>query len=68
MTRRLSYRARIEALVQHLIDRLDELDAATADMEPEEDDDSQGEASGQPLTLSPDLMPAKRGAAPGVRA
>jgi hypothetical protein len=68
MTRRPTYRARVEALVQHLIDRLDEMDAATADMEPEEDDDSQEEASGQPLTLCPDLMQPKRGSAPEVRA
>jgi hypothetical protein len=53
MTRRPSYRARVEALVQHLIDRLDAMDTATEDMEPEEDDDGLEEASGQPLTLSP---------------
>jgi hypothetical protein len=68
MTRRLTYRARVEALVQRLIDRLDEMDASTTDMEPDEDDDDPEEASGQPLTLCPDLMPAKRGAALEVQA
>jgi hypothetical protein len=68
MTRRVTYRERVEALVQRLIDHLDEMDASTADMEPEDDDDSLDEASEQPLTLSPDLVPVKRGAAPEVRA
>jgi hypothetical protein len=68
MTRHPSYRARVEALVQRLIDRLDDMDAATADMEPEDEDDGLEEASGQPLTLCPDWMRPKRGAAPEVRA
>jgi hypothetical protein len=68
MTRRITYRERVEALVQRLIDHLDEMDASTADMEPEEDDDSQEEASEQPLTLCPDLVRPKCGAAAEVRA
>jgi hypothetical protein len=68
VTRRLTYRARVEALVQRLIDRLDEMDAATTDMEMEEDDDSLEEASGQPLTLCPDWKRPDFGRFPAVRA
>ena len=54
-------RARIEAIVAHLIDLLDALDAADADREPEPDEDDDGEASAAPLSLNNGgLAPTRR--------
>lgn len=53
-------RARIEALVAHLIDLLDALDAAHADREPEPDEDEGGEADTAPLSLNISLAPQRR--------
>ncbi|MFT8245221.1 hypothetical protein [Roseomonas sp. BN140053] len=47
-------RARLEAQIERLIDRLDALDAGAEDLEPEPDEEDDAEFSAQPLTLCPD--------------
>lgn len=54
-------RARIEALVAHLIDLLDALDVADVDREPEPDEEDGGEANAAPLSLdNGGLAPPRR--------
>ena len=54
-------RARIEAIVAHLIDLLDAMDAPGADHEPEPDEeDDAAEVSAAPLSLGATLAPQKR--------
>lgn len=53
-------RTRLELLIQEVIDALDELDAAQADLEPDAEGEAEPEeASAQPPTLAPDQYPAK---------
>ena len=60
MARQRRRRARIEALIERLIDALDAMDAPFVDLEPEEDDDSEAEASLHPLTLNTCTKPVRR--------
>ena len=54
-------RARIEAIVAHLIDLPDALDATAADREPEPDEDDGGDADAAPLSLdNGGLAPPRR--------
>ncbi|MDT8330179.1 hypothetical protein RQ831_03875 [Roseomonas gilardii] len=52
-------RARIEALIERLIDALDTMDVPFVDLEPEEDDDSEAEGSLHSFTLNTCVKPVR---------
>ncbi|TPG49552.1 hypothetical protein EAH89_21320 [Roseomonas nepalensis] len=53
-------RARLELLLEEVIEALDALDAFRADMEPDQDGEAEpDEESAQPAALTPDRAPSK---------